>query len=333
MRKLFWGIITVSLAWSAYWYIGANTVQGKAVAWLEDRRAEGWAADAADITTRGFPSRFDTTLVDLRLADPETGVGWAAPFFQVFMLSYRPNEIIAVWPPEHTLILPDGNVTLQADDMRASARFRPNTALELENAVVDLKGLQITDPDGGISSLDQGMLAVRRVEIIENTYDIFFDATALQPGGAIKQIIDPNGRLPDVFEVARFDLQAGFDRPWTRAAVEQARPQPTALQIKDIHAKWGALDLRLAGDMVISPAGRPTGQITVKLTNWQDLVTLLVETGVIPANFARTLDGLLGSLARASGPPNTLDVPVTLSGGDMRVGFIPLGPAPVLKIR
>jgi hypothetical protein len=67
--------------------------------WLDARAAEGWIAEYESDAHRGFPNRFDTTITGLDLADPETGVAWSAPFFQILSLSYQPNHVIAVFPP------------------------------------------------------------------------------------------------------------------------------------------------------------------------------------------------------------------------------------------
>jgi hypothetical protein len=98
-----------------------------AKAWFADRSAQGWVADYDTIETRGFPSRFDTTINTLELADPRTGWAWSAPFFQVFALSYKPNHIIAVWPNEQTIATPLARANITAEDMRASAVFLHDT--------------------------------------------------------------------------------------------------------------------------------------------------------------------------------------------------------------
>ena len=120
MRKLLWLVLIAAFAWSAYWFIGARTSERAMIGWLEDRRAEGWQVEYSDLSLRGYPNRFDTTLTDLVLTDPETGVSWRAPFFQIFALSYQPKHLIAVWPNEQTIATPYQTISITSEKMSAS---------------------------------------------------------------------------------------------------------------------------------------------------------------------------------------------------------------------
>ncbi|MGB1235957.1 MAG: DUF2125 domain-containing protein, partial [Planktomarina sp.] len=295
MRILVWIAVVLAAGWSGYWYVGASAVERGATQWFEDRRGEGWAADTTDISTGGFPNRFDTTLTNIRLADPQTGLGWQAPFLQIFALSYQPNAVISVWPETQTLLTPNGDVAIATDDMRASLRLAANTALELENAVFEAKALRLVSDSGWNAGADSAMLAMRRREGTEATYDLFVDAQNVLPGDVLKAIVDPNGRLPDIFQTANFDAQVTFDRPWDRFAVEDRRPQPTKVELRKMQAIWGQMEVLLAGDFTVDSAGRPDGTVTIKVTNWRDILALGVENGILPDNFASTLETLLGA--------------------------------------
>ena len=58
----------------------------------------------------------------MALADPDTGLAWDAPFFQILALSYQPNKWIAVWPREQRLTTPREKFTIRAEDMRAATQ-------------------------------------------------------------------------------------------------------------------------------------------------------------------------------------------------------------------
>ncbi len=333
MRKLFWLIVVLALGWSIYWAVGSSTVTAQVKGWFDDRRAEGWAADVTDVSTSGFPNRFDTTMTDVRLADPRTGVGWTAPFFQVLTLSYDPTNIIAVWPNTQDFFAPDGTLTVTSDDMRASVNVKGTDNFALDEARFQLKAVQLSSSAGWQGAIADGFSAVRLVDGTDATYDIHFKATDMVPGALFKGIIDPQDRLPDTFQTALLDVTMTFDRPWDRSAIEQARPQPTAFDLSNMQATWGELDLRLAGQGTVDARGRIDGEVTFKVTNWRQALALAVENGTLPRNTAGTLEGLLGALSRASGPENTLDVPLNIDAGQMKLGFIPLGPAPLLRLR
>ena len=98
MRALIGVVVVLVTLWSGYWFVGSRGVEAGLAAWIDARRAEGWVAEYSDISTIGYPNRFDTTISDLALADPATGLAWNMPFFQILTLSYTPNHIIAVFP-------------------------------------------------------------------------------------------------------------------------------------------------------------------------------------------------------------------------------------------
>jgi hypothetical protein len=139
--------------------------------------------------------------------------------------------------------------------------------------------------------------------------------------------------LPETLEFARGDVTASFDAPWDLNALQSARPQPTRIDVKLIEAKWGQLELRLAGGFDVDSAGRADGQITIKAQNWRDILAISAATGLIPTQLVRPIDQTLSLLSGLSGNRNTLDLPLTLDSGQMKLGPIPLGPAPLFRLR
>ena len=135
MRAIIGICLAAAVLWCGYWFVGSSTLQGQISEWFEQRRSEDWQADYSDISVSGFPNRFDTTISDLVLADPETGVAWEAPFFQLLTLSYKPNEIIAVWPLTQVIATPRERFDILAAKMQGSLRLGAATSLPLEEAI------------------------------------------------------------------------------------------------------------------------------------------------------------------------------------------------------
>ena len=129
MRIVLAVAIALAMAWSGYWFIGSSALRSGVVDWFETARSEGWMADYGDLSVRGFPSRFDATLTDVSLADPKSGLGWQAPFFQLLTLSYTPNHVIGVWPHRQQVQTPRDSYTLDTEDMRASVILDASTAI------------------------------------------------------------------------------------------------------------------------------------------------------------------------------------------------------------
>ncbi|MGH1457912.1 MAG: DUF2125 domain-containing protein [Paracoccaceae bacterium] len=334
MRKLIGLVIVAAVLWSGYWFVGSRALRGGLEAWFDTRRAEGWVAEYSDLSLRGFPNRFDSTFTDIALADPATGVAWQAPFFQIFALSYRPNHVIAVWPNDQTLATPLAKFDIHSTRMRASARVAPTNALAIEKAVLEGEDLAIrTRAQGG--SLDIGALnlAVERAAGFASRYRFGVTGAGISPSAPMRRVIDPQGRLPQALGDLRADLSIEFDAPWDRYAIERARPQPVQIDVSLAEATWGELQLAAAGALSVDAAGIPTGRITLKARNWPQIITLARQTGALPEPVLNLTERALSTLAQMAGNPKTLDIPLDFKGGLIRLGPLPIGPAPVIRLR
>ena len=333
MRILLGVILVATAAWAGYWFIGSTAAERGLRGWLDARGAEGWVANYSDVSTIGFPNRFDTTITDLELADPATGIAWTAPFFQIFALSYRPNHIIAIWPDTHVFATPLERIEMQNSSIQASVVFEPGTSLVLNRSTFVIEGLTLTSNAGWTAEVPEGRLATRQTPARLNFHDIGFEATDLRPADPLLAQLDPTGLLPDRVETLKLDVTLGFDAPWDRFAIEDARPGITAVEINVVKAQWGIMERWAAGDLTVDAQGVPEGKITVKAKNWRDMLQVGVSAGWVPESLVPTIEGGFGLLASLSGDPKTLDAPLTFENGKVFFGPISLGPAPRLVLR
>lgn len=333
MRLLLAVIVIIAAGWSGYWFVGQSGLSRGFASWFDARRAEGWVAEAAEITVQGFPNRFDTGFSDLVLADPATGLAWEVGFFQILALSYQPNHVIAVWPNQQLIATPQEKFRLESQDMRASLRIAPDTRLAPERATLTAEYLQVT-PDSRPAeqtALTSLTLAAERQE--DTGYRLGISAEGLTLAAPWQARLDPQGRLPRQISGLHADLTVHFDRVWDRRAIEDARPQPTAIKVKLADAKWGQLHLQAAGEVTVTPEGWPEGEITLKARNWREMLHIAAETGAVHESLLGTVESGLALMAQMSGNPETLDVPLTFRKGRILLGPIPIGPAPVLRLR
>lgn len=333
MRKLITLILVVSGLWAGYWFVGSTAVERGLTTWLSERQNEGWIADYDTLKTRGFPNRFDTTITDIQLADTRTGVAWQAPFFQIFALSYKPNHIIVVWPDKQTLSTPFQRITITNEKMRGSVVFEANTALAIDHLDLELIDFSLRSNLGWSARIGRGQFSTRQTVSKDNSHQIWFEAESVYPSAALLARLDPAGVLPGVFEALTIDTTLTFDAPWDRFAIERNRPQIIDIKLNELRAIWGDLDLRAAGELTVDARGFPTGEITIKATNWREMLKIAIDTGVVPDSMILIVTRALEVLAEIAGDPNTLDAPLTFSDGFITLGLIPLGPAPRLVIR
>jgi len=333
MRILLIAILAGAALWSGYWLIGARGLEMAYRDWLAARAAEGWVANYSQVTTAGFPNRFDTTIADLELADPDTGVAWTAPFFQILSLSYRPTHVIAVAPERMILASPFERIEIETAEMRGSVVVEPGSDLVLDRSAFVLRDMRLTSSQGWTAHLAEGRFATRQAPLVAEAHEIGFEATGVAPAAPLLRRLDPARVLPEVIDTLKIDATMGFDRPWDRFAIEDARPDITFLELNELRADWGRLALRAAGDLTVDATGIPEGRITVKATNWREMLDIAVAAGLLPEGLKDTAESGLALLAALNGPPETLDVPLEFRNGRVRLGPIPLGDAPRLVLR
>ena len=328
VRSLLYLIVLLSLAWSGYWFVASSGTKAGLVAWFDARQDEGWQAEYSDLAVRGFPNRVDASLTDVALADPETGLAWEAPFFQLLALSYKPNHVIAVWPDTQTLSTPQEKVQVLSDKMQASLVFAPETQLPLERSNFAAEDLALASDAGWSVQADVLRLALRRVEGADALYDFAYQAEGVAPPNFLR-----NSVLPAKMSAMDLDMQVGFDRPWDLRALEDRRPQPTSLNLRMAKAEWGNLSFQMAADLTIDSLGTPTGEATVRLNNWRDMITIARDSGQIGTVSIDAAEQFLALLASLSGSRDDVDVTLRFSGGTAFVGLIPVGAAPRLNLR
>jgi hypothetical protein len=333
LRKALVVATLLALAFAGYWFAVARGVEGGLRAWFTERAGQGWVAEYAEIGTTGFPLRFETVLRDVALADPATGLAWTAPRFTIEAHAYPPNRIVAIWPATQTIASPYERIEIASERFEARVAFVPGTRLEVRELGADLGRLALSSTLGWEARIAVGHLSATAIDGREYAYALRAEATGFAPPDALRRGLDPARLLPDVIEGLVAEANVTFDAPWDRFALEAARPQPTAIALRSLTAQWGGIELRAAGDLTVDANGIPEGRITVKVTNWRDLLEVARNAGLLPEPLIPTIERAFSILAGLSGPPDTLDAPLTFANGNVSFGPLPLGRAPVLAIR
>ncbi len=333
MIRLVIVILVVALVWMAWWAFGSTALDRSLTGWIDERRAEGWAADVADLEVDGFPNRFDTTMTEVRLADPETGVAWSAPFFQLLALAYRPTEVIAVLPDQHTLSTPLQTLEFTHDQARGSVYLSPSPSLPLDRSSVVIDNAKIASSLGWDMVLEQARFATETIPARQDAHRIGAEFLNLELSRDMQRTIDPRNLLPDTVDLLRLDADVGFTAPWDRFAIEDARPQITDIALTDLSAEWGSIKFRAAGDLTVDARGVPDGTITLRAEDWPRMLQVAEAAGMIPSGFVPTVERALKLLSAFSSRPDVIDTELNFSGGLISIGPVPIGPAPRLVIR
>jgi hypothetical protein len=301
--------------------------------WLEDRRAEGWLVNHGDISVTGFPLEFRTTITALELADPETGWLWSVPELRLESAAVRPNRIRAVWPSEQVLASPLERLTIRSETMVSTLEIRPGTFFEIDLSRTLLRDLRVESDAGWQAVLREGTLDLTRQEGPQAAYDVAFAARDLMPPGPVGAALDPGRVLPATIESLTYRADMAFDRPWDLRAIAERRPQITALDLAELEAVWGGLVLRAAGALEVDADHLPEGALAVRAEAWREMVAMATRAGVIPAPMQATVEGVLEIVAGFSGDPEVIDAALRFADGRMFLGPLPIGPAPLLRLR
>lgn len=312
MRTLFFVVVALATLYGGYWFVGSTQVEARAEAALADLRAQGWTVDYESLDTAGFPSRFDTTLSDFVIASPDGRFAWAAPFVQVLALSYRPNRVIAVWPPEQQITVAGQPIEVSAQGLRASATAGVSSDLPLDHATLE-SGVSAVQAEAGWGfGLDRLIAAIRRAGPAPNAYDLFLEASGLRPATVSADL----GLL-------RLDAQVTLDAPLDRRL--QGSPRLLALAIREARLAQGEVTLTARGELAPDARGFLAGTVTLTAENWRGLLDLLEAGGLLVYDQAPLLAQALEELAQGS---DRIEVPVTFRDGQVEALGIVLLQAP-----
>lgn len=326
LKKMTVAVILAACVWAGYWFWSASQLRTQSQNWFETRQDDGWIANYDDLSIRGFPNRLDRTFTNVELADPDHGLAWTAPFFQILRLTYQPNHLIAVWPETQTFATPNATWTIQSDGMRASAVQNSDGILERAN--LESNVLNIANDQGGFAFalLNAALL---RNEGANPEYRLAVSADGYAPG-----FIPPQGfSLPETFETLRADMTVQFSDDLRLDGMMIERPQPTTIDLRLAEAKWGQMTVKLAGKATLDNAGFATGTVSIKAENWRDMLEVMRANTKVPSALLDVIDNSLALVAGLSGNARSLDLTLSLDQGVASLGIIPVGRIPPIKFR
>jgi hypothetical protein len=329
MRVLIWVSVVLVALWSGYWFVGQRAVDRATEGFFQSASRQGLVAEKAGHRVAGFPNRFDLTIDAPHLADPVKGLDWSAPFLQILSLSYKPWHVILAFPPEQVLTTPRDRLTIASDGkLQASLVVTPGPDLALDRTTLVGTGLAVTAEDGARLTAAELRFATRLDPTRTNSHEIGLEVTGIAPDPGLTAALPD---LPPAIDRIRLDAFAGFSAPIDRHA-RQTRPDLTAFTLREAVLAWGALTVFVKGDLVFD-RGVPDGRLDVRIEGWRHLVGLMTATGLIKPEVAPTVERMLETLAAQSGDGTALNLPLAFNAGQMRLGPLPLGPAPWLVQR
>ena len=324
MRRLTYLVLALATLYGGYWFIARATFLAQVENGLSHMQDDGWAIAYEDLSIIGFPSRFDVTADRLSAASPDRSFQWDAPFFQALMLSYRPNEVIAVWPESQSFTLRGAAFDLAARGLRASLSVNLDSSASLSTATLESAPLLLSGANDWSLGAESILLALRETPnaAAAATYDLYLSVEGLTLPDTLRQQIDPTGQLPSSFGKSTVDVTFKNAAP---IALNGATGAVQKITLNSAQIVWGGFRLSGSGALTIIANGIPEGRIDLDIQDWERLITIAEALGWIDAGVVPTWRNMAQML---SGGSDTLTLPLAFQNGFMSIGPIPLGPAP-----
>ena len=334
MRRLIWILVILSILWCAWWALFGFGLKTGLETWFQDRRDTGWQAEYSRLELNGFPGRVRTDLTDVALADPSAGLAITLPTFSISAPTYWPGDVTIDFPNAPIQVAtPQQKSEIDVQGGKADLRLHPGTALELEQLSLATSQWAISTKTGVLYGADDMTLSMVQSQSDPNKYAFVARAAGFSPGEIPRSKLRIPASWPVTFDKLELDGSITFSRPWDLDAIEDTRPQPRTIQLKLAEAAWADLRVFFATDLRVDADGVPTGTVNIQAENWQTMLDLAQEAGLVNPTMRQQAEKGLSQLARFSGDPNALDVQLNFKAGFMAVGIIPIGPAPRLVLR
>ena len=329
LNVLFTCLVLGALAWTGWWYAVALGQEKALETWFDRRAAKGWQAEHGEIRLTGFPFRLERTIPEIRLADPDAGWAWAAPYLEIASGPVSPTRFDLAWPPSQSFAVPGERAEIASDVLGARLAVRPETALRLVEASVQAAGLDIAARSGWDASAAsvEARVAARANDA---GYDVTVKAERVVLPRPLMARIDPLGVAGRELDRLAVDGAAVLTRPLDREVIEGARIGLLEANIRSARMQWGEIRLEVAGGIRVDDEGYPEGNLDVTAHHWREIVSMARRSGVIGQEMAEALTSALELVAMLGGNRERLDATLRFESGRVWLGPVPLGDAPRL---
>jgi hypothetical protein len=324
-------LLLLSAAYAGWWLTAASQFRQRTLAWLEDRRAEGWSLEFAEVTRRGFPLklglRFDKPVVGA----PDASWRWSASRVLLSMPVFGGRSVRLAIKGDQAIEFASASAP-SAKPRRYFGRAE-KFAFDLvpggwmPNGRLSIRDLTMTGGGPGES------LTLPRLDLVSRGDP----AAATDPtvSSYAVQLTAHGMRLPEYLtvplcrEIAHLALDAKLlgglgAGPWPDALAKW-RDEGGAAEATRLVLACGGLTIEGEGTFALDPAGQPIGAMTARIRGYEAALDGLTADKVIPAHTAATAKILLRAMARSGseGVP-TLTAPVSIQDRTVSVGPVPL---------
>ncbi|RWR10133.1 DUF2125 domain-containing protein [Sinirhodobacter populi] len=324
MRFAGWIAAIVVLALAASWF-GGQEIARRAQAALAEM-AQMDRARVGSVSAAGFPLRVGVDFRDLALLD---GPQVETPRLVATAPLWNPLD----WSGDVSLPMAVtlNGMRFDVTGTQAGGGLRAGYA---SGWPVRAARIAISDPAATYEAAEIPSLAARdlRLAAVQEgagayRIDAGVDALTLPPGLAAS--LTPNAKFSDTIETISAQGLVTFSTPFTLSP-QPAAPEITALTIDTLRLVWDGHEIGLSGSLTVAPDGRPEGTLNLRLHDWEDWLEFAQGAFNIDRRAMPVLTILGNTLSQGTGD-GSIVAPLTFRNGEMALGPVPLGPAPLLR--
>ena len=326
-------VVLLAAGWTGAWYVASGRVATQVLAWEQQQRARGWTITQGVPRRSGWPMAAGVTLPELRLSGGTQylpgGIVWSADALTLAVDIRHLGDLYWGVAGRQTLRLGQAPaIPFQATTFSGQLVLSPGNQPRLFQLRAVGLIAAIRSADGQAEPLSIGSLDAAE------TADSTADATgnALVVAATMTAVGLPAHLLPGqerILQRLSFDMALSGPVPVGGAA---PRPENLAtawrnaggsLALRALHLTDGPLAVDGQGRFQLDAFLRPEGTLTLHLVGLDEVVARLSKRGTLTRSEAIAIRAMLGLMMRPSGA-DVLDAPLSLRGGVLSLGAIPL---------
>ncbi|GIL38817.1 DUF2125 domain-containing protein [Roseiterribacter gracilis] len=312
-------LIALCVGYGLWWRSTASRISAQSAAWIEARRAEGWTITTSKLDVGGFPFGWRLDAGAVVMARPD---GTRVETGNLTARTVPWSRNVRVEADAIALQLPQG-ASRPAGMLNAAHGEALLDATNLARSAITLDMI-------AWAAGDAAPITAQRAKITRDADNVTASLDALHL--AINSPLGDTVQRLELVTVAEPNLPHGLDA----ASMQQWREASGVMQLTSVTLQWGPLSLHGEGTAALDAQGRIELAGTSRLTGWSETIDALVASGSVKPNGGALAKAGLGMLANAKdGAPkekSEVAIAVAIQGGQLYLGGIRLGPAPVLKM-
>lgn len=349
-RLMIGGLAALLAGYALFWFVAAHRFENRILTIIQERRAMGLEITYDDLSVGGFPYRLEALIENVRVSGKAPNGGealqWSAhtPRFAAVVLPWRPRHAVT-FMDEATLELRRAGTSLDrltAHQVRNSLVVNGSGAserLSMTAASVAAQGKELAGSGFKMEAAEAHWRAAYHAATLPRLFPS--EEAALQEplqwqfAVRAKNIQDPRlaaapyGPVMESFELVLELHGAGIGPRATTASITAWRDNGGTVDVPSLTLKWGELDVKLSGSVSLDQQFRLLGALTAEVHGYEPVIDKLQRDGNIDAAEAATAKETLRSIADGN-DGGRLPVPVTLQGGRMFLGPLPVANLPPL---